>query len=328
MPAGLFGYGDPLDTGGPLDAGDPLDTADLAGRATEGELWSHEQLRALRARRFSPPAIAALLLASQRRADQVRAACPELARQVRLWSVAGGCVWVVLVARGPRAQKRLRAGLAWWTACALMLDWHLGMLETLDGRPRMLGPADALTLARAWLVPLAWERPTVTACALAGLTDALDGPLARRRGSTRAGAAFDWIVDACFAAAALRGASRHRLLDPWAVRAEAAWLGLGAVRALYAYFVAAGEPDRTLTRAARPFAPARMAGLVWGAAGRRRAGSALLGAGALASVAVSGYQLARRSRGARRRRARRGERERAGRASSSSCCPLPVRWSA
>jgi hypothetical protein len=34
-----------------------------------------------------------------------------------------------------------------------MLDWHLGMFETDDGRPRRLGPADALTLSRVSLVP-------------------------------------------------------------------------------------------------------------------------------------------------------------------------------
>jgi len=34
-----------------------------------------------------------------------------------------------------------------------MLDWHLGMAEGGDGRPReRLSPADAITLARFWLV--------------------------------------------------------------------------------------------------------------------------------------------------------------------------------
>jgi phosphatidylglycerophosphate synthase len=178
-----------------------------------------------------------------------------------------------------------------------MLDWHLGMVETLDGRPRMLGPADALTLARAWLVPLAWERPTPLRCAVAGLSDAVDGPLARRRGPTRAGRDFDWIVDACFAVAALHGAARHRLLDRWAMRAEATWLSLGVARALHAYFIGLEVPDRSISRSARAFAPVRMAGLFAGAAGRRREGSALLGGGALASLAISGYQLAHRRSG-------------------------------
>ena len=41
---------------------------------------------------------------------------------------------------------------------ALMVDWHLGMVETEAGQPRPLGPADAATLTRAWLVPLAAAR--------------------------------------------------------------------------------------------------------------------------------------------------------------------------
>lgn len=264
--------------------------------STEGQLWTHEQLRALHAARFSPAAIGAFLLASQRRTNAVRAARPELARQAQMWIGVGAGAWVVLAARGPRAQVRLWMGLAWWGACALMVDWHLGMVQTLDGRPRRLGPADALTLARAWLVPLAWKRPTALTCAVAGLSDAIDGPLARRRGEpTRAGRDFDWIIDACFASAALRGASRHGLLTRWAVRAEATWLGFGVLRALYAYFLQADEPDRSITRPARPFAALRMAGLIGGSAGRRRAGSAMLGTGALASLAVSGCRLARRS---------------------------------
>ena len=46
------------------------------------------------------------------------------------------------------------AGLAWWLAVWRMLDWHLGMAEGGDGRPRArLSTADAVTLARFWLVP-------------------------------------------------------------------------------------------------------------------------------------------------------------------------------
>jgi hypothetical protein len=49
-----------------------------------------------------------------------------------------------------------------------MLDWHLGMAEGGDGRPRArLSPADAVTLARFWLVP------AVPAAALAGALPAV-----------------------------------------------------------------------------------------------------------------------------------------------------------
>jgi phosphatidylglycerophosphate synthase len=276
----------------------------LTAARTDGELWTREHLKALRERRFSPRAMAAFLVASQRRASKVRAERSELTRQARQWTGFGAVAWLALAAGGSGdARARARPGLLWWAACALMLDWHLGMVETLDGRPCRLGPADALTLARAWLVPLAWERPTPLTCAVAGVSDAVDGSLARRRGPTRAGRDFDSIVDACFAAAALRGTARHGLLDRWALRAEATWLSLGVARDLYAYFIGLDEPDRSVSRSARAFAPLRMAGLIAGAAGRRREGGALLGGGALASLAVGGYQLAHRLAGASRTRA-------------------------
>jgi phosphatidylglycerophosphate synthase len=264
----------------------------------QGQLWTREQLRALRERRFSPCAIGAFLLASQRRADATRSQRPALARQARRWTWLGGGAWLTLAVAGADGiRARVCAGLLWWSACALMLDWHLGMVETLDGRPRPLGPADALTLTRAWLVPLAWERPTPLTCALAGVSDAADGPLARRYGPTRAGRDFDWITDACFAGAALRGAARHRLFDRWALRAETVWLSLGVVHALHAYFIAAHEPDRTVNRPARGLVPVRMAGLLIATARHRWEGSALLGGGALASLALSGREITRRRAG-------------------------------
>jgi phosphatidylglycerophosphate synthase len=262
---------------------------------TDGELWTRAQLGVLRERPFSPPALAAFLAASQQRANKTRAKRPELARQARQWTCLGAVSWLALAAGGSGgARARARPGMLWWAACALMLDWHLGMIETLDGRPRRLGPADALTLARASLVPLAWERPTPLTCAIAGLSDSVDGPLARRRGPTRAGRDFDWIADACFAVAALHGAARHRLLERWALRAEVTWLSLGVARALHAYFVGLEQPDRSIIRSARAFAPVRIVGLFAAAGGRRLEGSAFLGGGALASLAVSGYELARR----------------------------------
>jgi phosphatidylglycerophosphate synthase len=248
---------------------------------TDGERWTREQLAALRDRRFAPRAFAAFLCASQARANDVRAARPELARQAWSWSTLGA----LAIVAGER--RRARGRLAWWAACALMLDWHLGTVETLDGRPRPLGAGDALTLARAWLVPCAWERPTALACGLAGLTDALDGPLARRREPTRGGRDFDSIVDACFAAAALRGAVRHALLDRRAASAEAAWLAIGLLHSLHGYFLAVRSPGRPIAGPARVLAPLRMTGIVCAAAGRRRAGSALLAGGALASIALA-----------------------------------------
>src|SRR5919202_467980 len=121
---------------------------------TEGERWSREQLAALLEGRFSPASIGRFLLASQLRANAVRSDRPDLARQAWTWMAAGGGAWLILAGAGAQPfRRRWRGGLAWWAATAVMLDWHLGMVETPDGRPCGLGPADAVTLLRAWLVP-------------------------------------------------------------------------------------------------------------------------------------------------------------------------------
>src|SRR5205807_1475933 len=67
---------------------------------TEGELWAREQLTALLAARFSPAAAGRFLLASQRRANDVRRARPKLGRQARRWMAGGGCAWAGLAVLG------------------------------------------------------------------------------------------------------------------------------------------------------------------------------------------------------------------------------------
>ena len=127
---------------------------------------------------------------------------------------------------------------------AVMLDWHLGMFETEDGRPRNLGAADALTLARAWLVPVALDAPTPLVCLAAAATDALDGPAARRAGPTRAGRDLEGLVDACFAAAALRGARRRGWLGRAPVAGELARIGAGFAYAVGVWFGRAAAAAR------------------------------------------------------------------------------------
>ena len=92
-----------------------------------------------------------------------------------------------------------------------MLDWHIGMLESEDGRPRNLGAADACTLVRVWLVPAAADTPQPWMCALAFASDGLDGRLARASVPTRLGRDLEGLADAAFAVAALRGARRPGL---------------------------------------------------------------------------------------------------------------------
>jgi phosphatidylglycerophosphate synthase len=250
-----------------------------ARQLTDGERWTREQLAALLARRFSPPAVAGFLVASQRRTNAVRRERPALGRQARAWTAAGALAWLA-----PPVRRHARAGLAWWALTALMLDWHLGMVETDDGEPRPLGTADALTLARCWLVPLAAAGPSPALVALAAATDVLDGRAARATSPTRAGRDLEGLVDACFAGAALRGLVRAGRLDRAVVGAEAVRLGAGVAYGLLVYFGRAERPSERVLRAGRAATGARVGGLALGAAGHRRAGGALLAAGSLWSL--------------------------------------------
>lgn len=253
---------------------------------TEGERWTREELERLLAARFGPRAIAGFLGASLARSAKVRRERPDLARQSRRWLAAGAAAYLPFDGRG--------RALGWWAATALMLDWHLGMVETPEGEPRPLGPADAATLARAWLVPLAARRPTAAVCAIGGATDVLDGRLARATQPTRAGRDLEGLVDACFVAAALRGLAREGRLPRPILAAEGARLGAGFAYALAARLVRGERPDDDLLRAGRATTVLRIGGLAAAAAGARRTGSALVATGCAVSLA-SGARAASRA---------------------------------
>jgi hypothetical protein len=193
---------------------------------------------------------------------------------------------------------RLRPALAWWAATAVMLDWHLGMFETEDGRPRNLGAGDALTLARAWLVPVALDTPSPLVCLLAAATDSLDGPAARRAGPTRAGRDLEGLVDACFTAAALRGARRRGWLGRAPVAGELARIGAGFGYAVGIWVGRAPPPPDDLLHAARWSTVLRVAGLATAGSGRRRLADALLLAGSGLSLGLLGRAAAASSRAA------------------------------
>jgi hypothetical protein len=266
---------------------------------TDGERWARDALARLRDDAFTPAAAGRFLGDSFGRAAQRRRERPELARQAWSWMGAGAALWLTLAAAGAEPFRgRVRSGIAWWAAVALMVDSHLGMVETEDGRPRPLGAADALTLARAWLVPVAAASPTPAVCVLAGVSDVLDGPLARRAGPTRMGRDLEGLVDTAFAAAALRGALRRGWIGPAAVAGELTRLGAGFGYALAVYFGRADAPDPAVTRAARLTTPVRVAGLVVAGTGRRRLADALVAGGSAVSVAVTARSLARARRGA------------------------------
>lgn len=115
-----------------------------AGRVlTDGEQWTADALTALRADRLAPRAVAWFLRESLDRATETRARRGQLARQARLWSLGGaGAAFGLretLALRGVGAPSR-HALVSWCAVDALMLDWHLGMVQEQQGER-----SDALT---------------------------------------------------------------------------------------------------------------------------------------------------------------------------------------
>ena len=254
---------------------------------TAGERWARDELHRLRDLRFTPAAISAFLGASQQRSRQTRRQRPELARRATRWEGIGAAATVAAACSSrPRDGAFVVRACAWWAAVALMLEWHLGMLESEDGEPRNLGPADALTLSRAWMVPFIARRAHPAVIALAAMTDALDGIAARATVPTRAGRDLEGLVDAAAGTAALVALRRDGRVSGCVGRLETVRLACGVGYGLYAYFARAQPPRAALVRAARATTPVRVIGLVIAASGRRRPGQSLLAAGSLASIAL------------------------------------------
>ena len=263
---------------------------------TDGERWTREELRRLRDERYAPDAIRSFLAASTGRAAEVRSARPALARQSNAWLGTGAITWSALAAAGCEPyRRRIVPALAWWAAVAAMLHWHLGMIETEDGKPTPLGPADALTMTRVWLVPAIADDLDPQLLAVAAATDVLDGLVARAGRPTRAGRDLEGLADAAVLLAALHAAARTRRLARPVIALEAARILAGTAYATTIYFAQADAPDPVLTRAARRTTPIRVAGLLAAGAGRRRWGHVLLVTGSVASFASL-------ARGARRQR--------------------------
>jgi phosphatidylglycerophosphate synthase len=253
---------------------------------TEGERWTRAELARLRDLGWSPGAILSFLRRSQTRANRTRRRRRTLARQEATWTLAGAAAWVIAgpsLATGSRRRTR-RRGLIWWGGCALMLDWHLGMLETPDGREVALGVADALTLIRAWLVPGVADCPRTTLLLIGAATDFADGAVARRTRCTRLGRDLEGLVDACFAVAALRGAVRAGGLSPLPAALEQVRLAAGVIYATTVYFAAGHAPDDAVRHGGRLAAPVRMAGAIAARSGHRRLADRLVICGAVVSV--------------------------------------------
>ncbi|MEJ7798566.1 MAG: CDP-alcohol phosphatidyltransferase family protein [Solirubrobacteraceae bacterium] len=268
------------------------DPQTLIERSTAGELWAREQLTLLLDARFTPRAVVRFLVNSQRRANAERRARPATARRMRRWIAAGAGAWAGLALAGHEPfRRRLRAFAAWWALTWLMLDWHIGMVETEDGRARNLGPADACTLARVWLAPAAADTPAAWICALAFVSDGLDGRLARASEPTRIGRELEGLADAAFAAAALRGALRRDWLGRAAAISELVRLAISFGYALFVWFGSASPPDPRVLHAARVMTPVRAGGLVAAGLGYRRLANALVTGGAGWSALTIGCVL-------------------------------------
>jgi phosphatidylglycerophosphate synthase len=249
---------------------------------TDGERWTARELALLRRRGYRPRAWAAFVRSSLERSDASRRERPRVARQARAWGAAGGLAWIAAwrsTRNAEQIQLRLIPGLVWWLSVWQMLDWHLGMAEGGDGRPRdRLAAADAVTLTRFWLVPVAFgtsRSPTALPAVIvvAGVSDWLDGALARLQGRTRLGRDLDTTADLAFfssAAIAMRSADR---ITPLGFAALTARQSIGLALALGAVFARARRPAIR----ARPWGAAlRVSGLALSAAGHDRSGTALL----------------------------------------------------
>jgi phosphatidylglycerophosphate synthase len=233
---------------------------------TEGERWSRELLDRLRADRFTAPAWRRFFDDAFTRARETRARRPELVRQSRGWGAAG------LAAALPFGRRTA----AWWAVWWAMIDWHLGMVETADGRERGLTAADSLTLARLWAAPVVRRNPEPWLVAAGLVTDVLDGALARRAGPTRLGRDFDATADTLFLGAAMRGAAERHGLDPRLFDLERARLLVGTAVTFGSYF---GGSEPAPTQQNRGLAAVLAAtGALLAVTGRTRAAEPLIGA--------------------------------------------------
>jgi phosphatidylglycerophosphate synthase len=255
---------------------------------TPGELWTRELVSDLRAARYSPRGWLVFLRRSLERAAQTRDRRPHLDRQACRWAVA----WLAASALSrqagvpPRPARGAAAippvlELAWAIGTFTMLRWHLGMVEGPKGERReRLSPADALTLARLWLVPRVWSasgNPRLFALllALGSASDVADGKLAARSGTTRLGRHLDTVADTCFFSLATVAAQASGWLDRRAAAALLLRYAVGATHTAAHYLTRGVPPEDASIPAGMPVV---VAGLAAAPAGRRRLASLLVGA--------------------------------------------------
>lgn len=206
----------------------------------EAEAWTAEVLAQLKAGRFSPRALWTFLGRSFARSREARLERRHEHHQTLALAVLGLAAWAgVALAGWPWLGL---AGALWWALAALMLDWHLGMLD----EQHRLGVANVISILRAGVVPALIVLPPVGLAAVlipAGVLDGLDGPIARARGeTTRLGHWLDGGVDGLILGAAAIGAARAGVLPVWAAALVLARHGLQWLVVAAVYFVRAHPP--------------------------------------------------------------------------------------
>lgn len=260
----------------------------------DGERWAREVLAELRDASWTPRGWVRFLRGSLQRSRQTADERPALAAQARRWSVVGvgGSVaasWLLRTLGLPRPHPSVSA--AWASAAGTMLYWHIGMVEGPSGEARdALSHADAMTYARVLTAPAMLasspdRRLFLLLLAAGALSDALDGPVARRCGPTRLGRDLDSAADVSF------------LLTAGLTAAKAGWLGRGAAAPMVVrepalvgasalfYFARAAPPPAKAVGATRFAGPLLTLGLALTAIGRRKPGSVVVVATTCAAAA-------------------------------------------
>ena len=235
---------------------------------TESEAWVRELLYELRADRYRSRAWLRFLVRSFERARRTRGERVHEHRETLRAGAIGLAAWAAV---GPVRPWLALAGALWWLVVIAMIDWHLGMLEDADGGPQhRLGLANLLSLGRAAVVPaLLVVSPTLLAAILivAGLSDGIDGPLARRRGEeTRLGEWLDGSVDTLVLSASALGLARHGMLSWWTAALVAARYAAPWLLVSLAYFVLAEPLERAGSASGKVAGLLLFSGLVLAAA--------------------------------------------------------------
>lgn len=185
---------------------------------TDGERWTLELLAELRAARFRPRAWARFLAASFERAAEQRRLHRRAHRQALALTCVGLAAWAAPAVLGHAALGL--AGAGWLVATMLMVDWHLGMLETRDGLLLgRLGLANMVTIGRGAAVPILFAVDAgglLVALALLGALDVVDGALARGLDErTRLGAWLEGSLDTLVVVAFALAAARIDAIPAW-----------------------------------------------------------------------------------------------------------------